>query len=205
MVRLTQQQEEDLEMLREDFSHVPPDDIKGLLQVAFSADEIRAILKACFTHAQIRAIITRIKVAQQDAHGTDKLGLMTVQICDLVNRVAAAINSPSEEIQLEGEVARPLISDLVSFQHKSIDPITCFVIGEVDVETLKAIIEVTTEKNGKTEQALKEQHDKLINPNGKQVILFASNYSRAADQQFATYGIPIIRSFKDLFDYLRRL
>ena len=60
MVRLTQQQEQDLEILEEEFSHVSPDDIKGLLQIAFSTNEIRAILKARFTHAQIRAIINRI-------------------------------------------------------------------------------------------------------------------------------------------------
>jgi hypothetical protein len=205
MFSLTQQQEKDLETLIQEFSNVSPDDIKGLLQIASSVNETRAILKACFTHAQIQAIIIRTKIAQQDPHGTDKLGLTATQIRDLVNLVAAAVNSPSEDIQLEGEVARPLISDLVSFQRKIIDPTTGQVIGEIDVETSKAIIEVTTDKNDKLQQIIKEQNDKLINPQGKQVILYAPDYSSAADQQFAKYGIPIIRMFKGLFGYLRRL
>ena len=50
---LTQQQEKDLETLIQEFSKVPPDDIKGLLQISFSVNEIRAILKAVFTHTQI--------------------------------------------------------------------------------------------------------------------------------------------------------
>jgi hypothetical protein len=61
MVSLTQQQEKDLETLIQEFSNVPPDDIKALLQISFSVNEIRAILKAGFTHTQIRAIINRIR------------------------------------------------------------------------------------------------------------------------------------------------
>lgn len=205
MLSLTQEQEKDLETLIHEFPKVSPDDIKGLLLAGFSADEIRAILRAGFTHAQIQTIINRIKTAQKDPHGTDKLGLTDAQIRDLVNRVAAAINSSSPQQQLEGLVAKPLIADLVSFQRQIVDPATGEVVGEIDVETSNAIIEVSTTDESKLQQVLKEKDNKLINPKGKQVILYAPRYSHHADAQFKSYGIPIIRSFKDLFDYLRGL
>ena len=69
--------------------------------------------------------------------------------------------------------------------------------------SLLLIFEVTTDKNRKLQQVLKEKNDKQINPQGKQVVLYAPDYSHAADAQFQAYGIPIIRTFEDLFDYLR--
>jgi len=188
-----------------EFPDVSPDDIKGLLLTGFSADEVRAILKAGFTYAHSQAILNRIRIAQRDPHGADRLGLTVVQVRDLVNRVSVAVTSSREERRLEGRVARVLIGDLVSFNRKIVDLATGDVIGEIDVETSNAIIEVTTDKNDKLEQVLREKNDERINPQGKPVVLCAPNYSRAADAQFGSYGIPVIRTFKDLFDYLRRL
>jgi hypothetical protein len=202
---LTQQQEEDLDALIHEFPDVSPDDVKGLLLAGFTLDEIRAILKAGFTQTQIQDILTRIKAAQRDQHGTDRLGLTTDQIRDLVNRVAAAVNSPDEDIQLEGEVARVLISDLVAFRRKIIDPATGKVIGDIDVETPEAIIEVTKESRNKLPQVLKEKNNTMMNPKGKRVILYAPDYSHASDVRFQSYGIPIIRTFEGLFDYRRSL
>jgi hypothetical protein len=184
---------------------VPPDNIKGLLLGGFSTDEIPALLQAGFTSAHIRAIINRIRTAQKDPHGTDKLGLADAEIRDLVNRVAVAVNSPDRETRLEGQVARALIDDLVLFQRKITNPVTKREVGEIDVEVANAIIEVTTTDESKTKEVLKEKNNKHMNPKGKQVILYAPRYSHFADRQFESYGIPIIRSFEDLFDYLRRL
>jgi len=183
---------------------VPPDEIKGLLLGGFSTDEIPALLQAGFTSAHIQAIINRIRIAQKDPHGTDKLGLTVVQIRDLVNRVAAAVNSSSPQKRLEGQVARALISDLVALNRKITDLETGEVVREIDVEASNLIIEVTTTDKKKLQQVLDEKDNKLINPKGKQVILYAPDYSHAADQQFAKYGIPIVRSLEGLFDYLRR-
>ena len=188
-----------------EFPSVSPDDIKGLFQAGFSADEIRAILKAGFTYAHIQTIINRIRIAKKDPHGTDKLGLTDAQIRDLVNRVAAAVNSSDDQRRLEGLVARVLISRLFAFNREITDLATCEVIREIDVETSNAIIEVTTTDQRKLRQVLDEKNNKLINPKGKQVILYAPDYSHAADQQFAKHGIPIMRSLKDLFDYQRSL
>jgi hypothetical protein len=116
-----------------------------------------------------------------------------------------AVNSPSPQTQLEGQVARALSGDLVSFQREIIDPVTEIEIGETDVETSNAIIEVSKTKKKKLQQVLTERDNKLINLRRKQIILYAPGYSHAADQQFEDNGIPIIRTFKDLFDYLRRL
>jgi hypothetical protein len=195
----------DLEMLIHEFPDVSPDDIKGLLLADFTLDEIHAILKADFTQTQIQAILKRIRTAQRDTHGTDWLSLTADQIRNLVHRVAAAVNSPHEGTQLEGDVARLLIGDLVAFQRKEIDPATGKVIGDIDVETSAAIIEVTNEKRNKRRQILKEKNDTQMNPKGKQAILFAPNYSYAADVQFQSRGIAILRTLKDLFDYQRSL
>ncbi len=105
MLGLTQQQEKDLETLIQESPNVSPDGIKGLLLAGSSADEIRAILKAGFTHAQIQIIINRIRIAQDDPCGTDKLDLTDTQIRALANLVAAAINTSSPQTQLEGLVA----------------------------------------------------------------------------------------------------
>jgi len=184
---------------------VPPDEIKGLLLGGFSTDEIPALLQAGFTSAHIRAIINRIRIAQKDPHGTDKLGLIDAQVRDLVNRVAAAVNSSDDQRRLEGQVARVLISHLFAFNREITDLATEVEVGEIDVETYNVVVEVTARKNEKLDQMLNEKNNRLINPKGKQVILYAPDYSHAADQQFAKHGIPIMRSLKDLFDYLRRL
>ncbi len=204
MSGLTPAQQHDLESLTAEFPNVNPDDIKGLLLAGFTADEIRALLNGGFTHAQIQAIITRIKQAQKDQNGKDNLGLTVEQIRDLAVRVAAACTSSNKNTQLEGQVGRSLIADLVSFQRKVFNA-GGEEIGEIDVETSNAIIEVTNGDESKLEQVLKEQNDPLMNPQHKQVILYAPRYSHAADRQFASHGIPIIRSWKDLFDYLRSL
>jgi len=204
MSGLTLPQQHDLESLKAEFPNVSPDDIKGLLLAGFTADEIRDLLKGGFTHVQIQSIITRIKQAQKDQNGKDNLGLTVKQIHDLAVSVAAACTSPDPDVQLEGQVGRALIADLVSFQRKVFNA-EGVEIGEIDVETSNAIIEVTNTPRDKLKQLLKDQNEPLMNPNHKKVILYAPGYSHAADRQFASYGFPIIRSLKDLFNYLRSL
>ncbi|HZO70857.1 MAG TPA: hypothetical protein VFB60_01565 [Ktedonobacteraceae bacterium] len=204
-VALNAQQELDLQQLTREFPDVAPEDIKGLLLAGFTPDEIRAILRAGFTHSQIQAIINRVRIAQQDPHGTDRQGLTVAQIRDLVMRVVAALNAPSAQTQLEGQVARAVIADLVSFQRIIHDPVTGEVVGEIDVETSTAIIEVTTTPSGKLEQLLREQNNPLINPEGKNVILYGPDYSHLADLQFAEHDIPIARNMQELFEELRLL
>jgi hypothetical protein len=198
-VALSPGQQKDLEQLSQEFPDVSPDDIAALLEAGFSPDEIRAILKAGFTHAQIMALVGRIRLAQQN--GTDSLGLTADQIRQLVLKVVAALNSPDRKKQLEGQIARALIGDLVSFERKVYNA-NGVEIGEIDVETSNAIIEVTTSPQGKLQQLLKELNNPLMNPTGKQVILYAPKYSRQADQLFASYGIKIVRSLQELMDYL---
>lgn len=203
---LTTQQKKDLEELTKEFPAVNPEDIKGLLLAGFTPDEIREILKAGFTHAQIQAVINRIRQAQSDQNGTDKLGLTADQIRNLTVSVAEACLSSDPDVRLEGQVARTLISDLVSFKRKVYDA-SGTEIGEIDIETSNAIIEVTSGKQGKLQQLTKELSNPLMNPEHKKIILYAPNYSPAAGQEFTVGSerIPIIRSMKALFDYLRSL
>jgi hypothetical protein len=49
-------------------------------------------------------------------------------------------------------------------------------IGEIDVETSQAIIEVTVAKSGKLGQVSNFIGNATFNPSGKPVILYAPNY-----------------------------
>ncbi len=194
-----------LEQLMKEFPDVSEQDIKDLIRAGFTADEIRAILRAGFSHAQIRAIIARIRTAQQDPHGTDRLGLTVEQIRQLVVKVAEAVNSSDPDKQLEGSVAKTLIGDLVGFNRVIVDPATGEVIGEIDIETSNAMIEVTTGPGGKLSQIQKYLNNRVMNPGGKKVILYAPNYGGQAATDIEALNVPVVKNLRDLFDWLRNL
>jgi hypothetical protein len=194
-----------LEQLMQEFPDVLADDIKDLIRAGFTPDEIRAILRAGFSHAQIQALVARIRAANQDPHGTDWLGLTAAQIRELAVKVADAVNSSDKDKQLEGTTARALIGDLVAFNKKIYDPATGEVIGEIDIETSDAIIEVTTKKTGKLSQIQKYLNNPLMNPDGKPVILYAPNYIGQATKDIEALNVPVVKTMQDLFDWLRNL
>src|SRR5207248_2131553 len=80
--------------------------------------------------------------------------------------------------------------------------------GEVDVETTRAIIEVTTRRTGKLKQIQKLLSHPDMNPLGKPVILFAPNYGRTATGEeampkpFALISSSDIKA-QEFFDVLR--
>ncbi|MGE7956727.1 hemagglutinin repeat-containing protein [Pseudomonas sp. NPDC089530] len=76
-------------------------------------------------------------------------------------------------------------------------------VGEIDAETPRFIIEVAgSAKPGKIDQLLKLKNNTLLNPDRKEVILFAPNVVKA--QQIKAYekiGIKVVNSVEQLFEY----
>lgn len=115
-------------------------------------------------------------------------------------------SSPGE--LLEGQVGKALYDKgvLVDYQsifrHKFVDgkPLG---LGEIDAETPNFIIEVASgTKPGKQEQLLKFINNPTLNPDRKQVILFAPNMDKA--QQIKSYeklGVKVINTLDQLFLY----
>jgi hypothetical protein len=118
------------------------------------------------------------------------------------SRVEQALRSNDPDTVLEGRVAQAVAADLVDFNRKVGPEGT---IGEVDVETSKAIIEVTTRRSGKSRQIRKLLVDPAMNPAGKPVILFAPNYGPHATRNIAELGVVVVRTIEELLGVLVRL
>jgi hypothetical protein len=78
-------------------------------------------------------------------------------------------------------------------------------IGEVDVETSKAIIEVTTRRSGKSRQIRKLLANPAMNPAGKPVILFAPNYGPHATKNISDLGVVVVHTIEELLGVLVQL
>lgn len=78
-------------------------------------------------------------------------------------------------------------------------------IGEIDVETGGAIIEVTTMKAGKADQISRMSNDPGLNPLGKPVILYAPRYSRNAERDVVKEGGCVVRDKQELVELLEKL
>jgi hypothetical protein len=118
------------------------------------------------------------------------------------NRVEQALRSNDPDTVLEGRVAQAVAADLVAFNRKVGSE---GAIGEVDVETSKAIIEVTTRRSGKSRQIRKLLADPAMNPAGKPVVLFAPNYGPHATRNIAELGVVVVRTIEELLRVLLRL
>jgi hypothetical protein len=118
------------------------------------------------------------------------------------NRVEQALRSNDPDTVLEGRVAKAVEADWVDFNRK-VGPEGA--IGEVDVETSKAIIEVTTRRSGKSRQIRKLLADPAMNPVGKPVILFAPNYGPHAPRNIAELGVVVVRTIEELLGVLVQL
>jgi hypothetical protein len=123
-------------------------------------------------------------------------GLNGVAILD---RIQAALNSTDVDVQLEGQVAAFLNSrgyQILSFQRKVYGPNGP--VGEIDIEILPAIIEVTNEQSGKLSQVTGYINNLILNPNRRPVILYAPNYTYRAGENITGAGAFIARDFETL-------
>jgi hypothetical protein len=116
-------------------------------------------------------------------------------------RIEQALQSSDPDKVLEGEVAKAVGNDLVDFNRK-VGPNGA--TGEVDVETRKAVIEVTTRRMGKSKQIKKLLSNSALNPLGKPVILFAPHYGRAAIRTITDAGAIVVRTMQELLEVLSK-
>ena len=119
-----------------------------------------------------------------------------------IERVEQALQSSDLDRVLEGKVAKAVGNDLVDFNRK-VGPSGA--TGEVDVETSKAIIEVTTRHTGKSKQVKKLLSNRDMNPLGKPVILFAPNYGHTATRTITATGAIVVRTEQELLAVLSKL
>jgi hypothetical protein len=118
------------------------------------------------------------------------------------NRIEQALQSNDPDTVLEGRVAKAVEESLVDFNRK-VGPEEA--IGEVDVETSKAIIEVTTRRSGESGQIRKLLANPAMNPAGKPVILFAPNYGPHATRNISDLGVVVVRTIEELLGVLLQL
>jgi len=118
------------------------------------------------------------------------------------NRIEQALRSNDPDTVLEGRVAKAVEEDLVDF-NRQVGPEGA--IGEVDVETSKVIIEVTTRRSGKSRQIKKLLANPAMNPAGKPVILFAPNYGPHATRNISDLGVVVVHTIEELLEALLQL
>jgi hypothetical protein len=121
----------------------------------------------------------------------------------LIDASLAAVNPADREPGVVADFLDKNGYDVASFNRKIVD--NGLTVGDIDVETNNAIIEVTIATQGKLEQATKLATNKVVNPLGKPVFLFSRGYSRFADKQFAAIGVTIVRSEPELLAKLKSL
>jgi hypothetical protein len=119
--------------------------------------------------------------------------------------ITDALNSANPQKVLEGQVANAIIQaefNLVSF-NKVVG--LNGEIGEIDVETSNAIIEVTTQTARKLRQIQKLISNPDLNPLKKPVILYAPNYKITPAQDIIATGSYVVRAKDELLELLFQL
>jgi hypothetical protein len=119
--------------------------------------------------------------------------------------ITDALNSGNSQKVLEGIVADTIVQagfNLVSFK-KAVG--FKGEIGEIDVKTDKAIIEVTTQTSRKLKQIQKLISNVDLNPFGKPVILYAPNYKLTPAQDIINADAYVVRTQDELLELLSRL
>ncbi|GAE90682.1 hypothetical protein JCM21531_4315 [Acetivibrio straminisolvens JCM 21531] len=116
-------------------------------------------------------------------------------------KIEKALKSPELGKRLEGEVVKELGNDVVSFQKRIDLPSGRY--GEIDVETSKYIIEVTTGKSSKVPGEFAKYFDSAMNPNNKGVILFAPNLKPTKIPGIEAVGVKVIQSLDELLKFIR--
>ena len=117
-------------------------------------------------------------------------------------RIEQALWSSDPDRVLEDEIATAVAGDLVDF-NRQVGPNGA--TGEVDVETHRALIEVTTRRAGQLKQIRQLLSPPDMHPLGKPVMLFAPNYGRTATQDITNAGALVVRTQEELLRGLATL
>lgn len=115
----------------------------------------------------------------------------------LEKKIRKARASSSAGTKLEGEVAEWIgIDRVVRFQEKIYS--AAGMIGEIDVETKKYLVEVTMGKSSKSANEFKKYFVGPMNPEGKKVILFAPDLADFKVREIEQSGVIVIRDKDEL-------
>lgn len=122
----------------------------------------------------------------------------------VLKRITKAMNSLNPGVKLEGETANALGSKVINFQ-KNING-SGGRIGEIDIETNNAIIDCfhgLTSKEPSTFFKYFNEHSQYMNPQGKQVILYAPNIDATKVAGIETIGVKVVRTMEELQSLVR--
>ncbi len=166
-------------------------------------DQERAIAEAMAALGKPRIEIANALLERRGKLGTaPKPGQARPEV---TQKIEEALKSDDPKVRLEGEIASFLLKsgiDVANFQ-QGFGPGNS--LGEIDVETDKAIIEATTENARKTRQIKERVNNPILNPDGKTPILYSENYGRRAQQEIESAGGRVARSPQELLDIIRKL
>lgn len=129
-------------------------------------------------------------------------GVNTEPDADFDTEIQRLLASPNRAEVLVGEVAQAVRNDLVAL-HRKVGPHAS--IGEVDVETSTAIIEVTMANSGKLSQVVRLIQHRDLNPESKPVILYAPRYLRVPERDITNVGAHVVRNIDQLLKLLQKL
>jgi len=111
--------------------------------------------------------------------------------------IGVALDSANSAVRLEGEAAAALGESVTGFQ--KVVSSGGRVVGEIDVETTKAIVEVTGGRApGKVNQVTKLLTDKALNPQGKPVVVYGPNLGKQAAEALQKTGATVVRTLEEL-------
>ncbi|MBX8537701.1 DUF637 domain-containing protein, partial [Pseudomonas cichorii] len=124
------------------------------------------------------------------------------------SQIETDLKSKEPGVLLEGHVGKALSDEGVLLDYQSkirsgfLDgkPIG---VGEIDAETSRFIIEISSSpKPGKTDQLLKLQNNTLLNPERKEVVLFAPKVtSRQQIKAYESIGVKVVNTVEELMAY----
>uniref|UniRef100_UPI00056272E2 polymorphic toxin-type HINT domain-containing protein n=1 Tax=Spirillospora albida TaxID=58123 RepID=UPI00056272E2 len=168
------------------------DDADGLVdQAQRNADEARDLARRNPTQANKDA-------ANRAQREVDALRKKVVD-----SKIDDAMRSGNPDTRLEATTAnsiRNVVRDFGRKYGRKGD------LGEIDIETNKAIIEISNGRNfTKADQLAKLMNDRRMNPNGKPVILFAAQLSGKQIAMARQTGAIVVRTEYELKEALRKL
>ena len=150
---------------------------------------------------EIRSAVLRKTHGGELAHAEISTVRSSIPI-EITRKIDKALRSSDPAHQLEGRVAR-MVRDRITGFKRELGPGAT--IGEIDIETNRAIIEVTRSPGGKLRQANKFIGNTTRNPEEKAFIVYAERYSSQAEAHISKRGGYVVRSEGELMDLLGQL
>ena len=165
---------------------------------------IGKIMTKAIDHAvgeEVRDAVLR-KTHSAEAARAEQTTVRTAIPVEISRKINKAIMSSNPSKQLEARVALMVGDRIIGFQKKLGPGGT---IGEIDIETKRAIIEVTSGASDKLKQTLKFVGNPATNVEHKAFIIYAESYKPSAGKDVEKAGGYVVRSERELLKLLTTL